>query len=83
MPLAVVFTAANVHDSKVFEELVDAVGPIKRPGRGRPRKPPENLHADKATTFPDAVRRSEDAASRAASQGEGKMLASDWGGTGG
>ena len=43
-----VLTAANVHDSKAFEELVDAVGSIKRPGRGRPRKRPEKLHADKA-----------------------------------
>jgi transposase len=40
-------TAANVHDSMVFEELIDAVGPIKRP-RGRPRKRPEKVHADKA-----------------------------------
>ena len=51
IPLAVVLTAANVHDSKVFEELVDAVGAIKRPGRGRPRKRPEKLHADKAYDF--------------------------------
>ena len=46
-----VLTAANVHDSRVFEELVDTVGPIKRPGRGRPRKRPEKLHADKAYDF--------------------------------
>lgn len=26
-------TAANVHDSTVFEELLDSIGPIKRPGR--------------------------------------------------
>ena len=32
----------------VFEELIDAVEPIKGPGRGRPRKLPEKLHADKA-----------------------------------
>jgi hypothetical protein len=38
-------TGANVHDSMVFEELIDAVEPIKRPGRGRPRKRPEKLHA--------------------------------------
>ena len=44
-------TAANVHDSKVFEELVDAVEPIKLPGRGRPRKRPEKLHADKAYDY--------------------------------
>jgi transposase len=44
----VMLTAANVHDSTVFEELVDAIEPIKRPGRGRPRKRPDKLHADKA-----------------------------------
>jgi transposase len=43
----VILTAANVHDSNVFEDLVDAVEPIKRPGRGRPRKRPGKLHADK------------------------------------
>src|SRR5215218_7945940 len=47
VPLAVVLTSANVHDSNVFEELVDAIEPIKRPGRGRPRKRPAKLHADK------------------------------------
>ena len=39
-------TAANVHDSKMLEEMVDAVEPIRRP-QGRPRKRPEKLHADK------------------------------------
>ena len=48
IPLAVIVTAANVHDSMVFEELIDTVEPIKRPGRGRPRKRPEKVHADKA-----------------------------------
>jgi hypothetical protein len=43
----VIVSAASVHDSMVFEELIDAVEPIKRPG-GRPRKRPEKLHADKA-----------------------------------
>ncbi len=43
-------TAANVHDSMVFEELLDSIEPIKGPrGRpGRPRKRPKKLHADKA-----------------------------------
>jgi transposase len=40
-------SAANVHDSMVFEELIDAIEPIKRP-RGRPRKRPNKLLADKA-----------------------------------
>lgn len=47
VPLTVKLTAANVHDSMVFEELVDGIGPINLP-RGRPRKRPEKLHADKA-----------------------------------
>ena len=55
-------TAANVHDSKVLEEAVDAIEPIKRPrGRpGRPRKRPDKLHAEKAYDFPrcrEALRR--------------------------
>jgi hypothetical protein len=45
IPLSVMLTAANVHDSMVFEELLDSIGPIKRPGRGRPRKRPEKLHS--------------------------------------
>jgi hypothetical protein len=40
-----VLTAANVHDSMVFEELIDAIEPIKGPGRGRPRRRPKKLHA--------------------------------------
>ncbi len=46
-------SAANVHDSKVLEEAVDAIEPIRQPhGRpGRPRKRPEKLHADKAYDF--------------------------------
>ena len=47
-------TAANVHDSKAFEELVDKIEPIRRPAGkpGRPRKRPEKLHADKGYDFP-------------------------------
>jgi len=48
--LAVIHSAANVHDSEVLEEVVDAIEPIKRP-RGRPRKRPKKLHADKAYDF--------------------------------
>jgi hypothetical protein len=45
IPLAVMTSGANVDDSMVFEELVDAIEePIKRP-RGRPRKRPKKLHA--------------------------------------
>jgi IS5 family transposase len=52
-PLAAWLTAANVHDSEVFEGLIEAVEPIRRPGgRGRPRVRPEKLHADKGYDFP-------------------------------
>jgi IS5 family transposase len=43
-------TAANVHDTTTLEMMVDAIPPIKRgvKGRGRPRRRPHKLHADKA-----------------------------------
>jgi transposase len=40
-------TAANTHDSTMFEEMADSIQPIRRL-RGRPRKRPQKLHADKA-----------------------------------
>jgi IS5 family transposase len=46
-----VLTAANVHDSKVLEESVDAIESIRRPGGGRSRKRPGKLHADKGYNF--------------------------------
>ena len=50
-PLTFRLSGANTHDSKVFEELIDAVPAIGRP-RGRPRKRPEKLHADRGYDFP-------------------------------
>jgi len=52
VPPAVIHTAANVHDSKALEETADAIEPIRKPRRGRPRKRPKKLHADKAYDFP-------------------------------
>src|SRR5262249_52274278 len=46
IPLAIVLTAANVNETTMLEPTLDAIDPIKRP-RGRPRKRPEKLHADK------------------------------------
>ena len=46
LPLMFCVTAANRHDSVVFEDLVDALPAVAgRPGR--PRRWPEKLHADK------------------------------------
>ncbi len=47
IPLAALLTPANRHDAVVFEDLLDAVPPIKRPS-GRRRRRPDKLHADKA-----------------------------------
>jgi hypothetical protein len=49
--LSVILTGANVHDSKVFEDLIEGVGPIRTPS-GRPRKRPDKVHADKGYDFP-------------------------------
>ena len=51
IPLAALLTGANRHDSVVFEDLVDAIPPIKRPS-GHRRKRPAKLHADKAYDIP-------------------------------
>ncbi len=46
-PLGVCLSQANRHDSVMLAATLDAV-PGVRHGRGRPRKWPEKLHADKA-----------------------------------
>jgi transposase len=53
VPLAIICTAANVHDSNALTDVMDAVKPIKKwrvLGRGR-RKRPLKLHADKGYDF--------------------------------
>jgi IS5 family transposase len=71
VPLAVRHTAANVHDSKMLEEIVDAIEPIRR-SQGRPRKRPEKLHADKAYDLKKCRKelRRRDIKSRIARKGE-------------
>lgn len=44
-------SGANVHDSMLLEATVDAIVPIRQP-RGRPRKRPDKLDADKGYDFP-------------------------------
>jgi transposase len=45
-PLALLLSGANRNDSKLLEPLLDAVRPVQGP-RGRPRRRPDKLHADK------------------------------------
>ena len=49
-PLAVLLRPANEHDSVAFEAVLDAVRPIRQ-RRGRPRRRPSKVHADKAYDF--------------------------------
>lgn len=46
IPLVIRHTAANVNETTMLETMVDAI-PAIRQKRGRPRKRPHKLHADK------------------------------------
>ena len=48
LPLAVAITGANRHDSMRVEPVLGGLSPVKGRGRGRPRRRPGKLHADKA-----------------------------------
>jgi len=49
IPLAVLLSGANVHDSQRCLEVIDAIPGLRTAGRrGRPRKRPDKVHADKA-----------------------------------
>ncbi|RWI71974.1 MAG: transposase [Mesorhizobium sp.] len=50
IPLAVVLTGANIHDSTALTAVVDAVRPVRQ-RRGRSRTRPDKLHADKGYDF--------------------------------
>ncbi len=44
-------TAANVHDSRMLDVMLDAVEPVRTGRRGRPRRRPDKLHADKGYDY--------------------------------
>ena len=46
-PLGVALSGANRHDSKMLAATLDAVPPVRSGKRGRPRRRPVKLHADK------------------------------------
>jgi IS5 family transposase len=47
-PLGVTLTGANRHDSMALASTLDAIPPVRSGKRGRPRRRPAKLHADKA-----------------------------------
>ena len=49
-PLGLIVAPANRHDSRLLEATLDAVPPVSGGKRGRPRRRPRKLHADKAYT---------------------------------
>lgn len=54
LPLHALISAANTHDNKLFEPLLDTnPGVSRRRGRrGRPQRRPEKVRADKGYDFP-------------------------------
>jgi transposase len=54
LPLAVSISGSNVHDSKMLEETVHAIPSLRLPHRqrGRPRKRPRKVRADKGYDYP-------------------------------
>ena len=54
-PLAIKHSAANLHDSQMAIELVDAVPPIKQP-RGAPRRRPDEVLADRGYDADEKIR---------------------------
>jgi transposase len=50
-PLGVVLTGGQRHDSTQLEPVLDAIGVLRPAGRGRPRKRPDHLVADKGYSY--------------------------------
>jgi Transposase DDE domain len=85
IPLAVRHTAANIHDSRMLEELVDAVVPIRQP-KGSPVvrvSDPRSCTLTRDTTSDAAGRHCASGGSRRASLDATSTRARGWDGTGG
>jgi transposase len=83
IPLAVLVSAANVHDSKMMLATVDAIEPIRAKTRGRPRRRPHKLHADKGYDSVTSVWPCASAASSPASPAVVSSPRTAWDATGG
>lgn len=56
LPLTVALSAANVHDSRFLDTMLDAVRSVHSGRPGGPRRRPVKLHADKGYEFPRCPR---------------------------
>nr|WP_245785028.1 IS5 family transposase [Geodermatophilus amargosae] len=56
LPLNVLVSGANRHDSMLVEPILDGMPAIKRGGRGHPRRRPLKLHGDKGYDNPQVRR---------------------------
>ena len=74
IPLAIALTAANVHDSRLLAPLLDAVPAIRWGRRGRPRRRPIKLHADKRLRLPPLPRRMRAARHQAPDRAQGHRV---------
>ncbi len=52
LPLNVLVSGANRHDSLFVEPILDGMPAIRRGGRGHPRRRPVELHGDKGYDNP-------------------------------
>jgi transposase len=55
-PLSAVLTPGQRHDSTQLEPILDAISVPRPGGRGRPRKRPDHLIADKGYSYPTCRR---------------------------
>jgi IS5 family transposase len=79
IPLALALSPANVHDSRLFASVLDAVPPVRQCA-GRPPKRPAKLHADKGYDFDHCRRATRRRASRPASPAGASTAPSAWAG---
>jgi len=57
LPLNVLVSGANRHDSPVVERILDPMPATRRGGRGHPRRRPARLHGDKGYDDPSGSRK--------------------------
>ncbi len=83
LPLNVLVSAANRHDSLFVEPILDSMPAIKRGGRGHPRRRPANLHGDKNYDIPRVRRYLRRRGITARIAASGSSPAPGWAGTAG